>query len=345
MINFANVKEWTIPVNGTQRDVKQVVHNNVIIWKKPSQHIEHFYVQNITNSTETVVAKIDETYGSAYTRFLFVSDDAENWTLLGKITTSGVSFSLSPNAKKYVCFGAWNNRPHTGYPNSNGSGRSINLLGFSKVGGDICSINVADYETRTTYPSNANYGYCELFNGNTNLIDASELLLRHDVVYKGMFMNTFFNCTSLVSAPDLPATTIAEECYSGMFRYCTSLVNIPTILPATTLAQSCYSFMFIGCSSLRIAPILPAPVLVNYCYNSMFSSVTSPSSLTYVKCLATSGFDTTGCTDYWLDSCPLNGTFVKAAGTNWHIDTTYSQAGGYYYFTKGIPSLWTVVEE
>ena len=158
-------------------------------------------------------------------------------------------------------------------------------------------------------------------------------------------MSTFYNCTSLVSAPDLPATTIAVECYSGMFNYCTSLVNIPTILPATTLAQYCYFYMFSSCSSIRRTPILPAPVLVNSCYNSMFSSVTSPSSLTYVTCLATSGFDMTDCTKDWLDSCPLNGTFVKAAGTNWHIDTTYSQYGGYYYFTKGIPSLWTVVEE
>jgi hypothetical protein len=321
---------------------------STFMWPKeaPVSSVEHFYVQNITSATETVIAKTDETYGSAYVRYLFTSDDAENWTSLGQITTNGVSFSLAPNAKKYICFGASNNNPHTGYPNSKGMGQSINLLGFSKVGGDICSLNVADYKTRTTYPTNANYGYCELFNGNTNLVDASELLLRHDTLYHGIFEGTFQNCTSLVSAPNLPATTIAAGCYQFMFNGCSSLVNIPAILPATTLFVSCYSYMFNGCGLIIRTPVLPAPVLVDSCYNSMFSSTTSvPNSLTYVTCLATSGFDATSCTAYWLDGCPLNGTFVKAAGANWFIDTTYSEIPGYYYLTKGIPSLWTVVEQ
>lgn len=36
----------------------------------------------------------------------------------------------------------------------------------------------------------------------------------------------FRNCTSLASAPELPATTLANYCYYGMFRNCTSLENI-----------------------------------------------------------------------------------------------------------------------
>ena len=33
-------------------------------------------------------------------------------------------------------------------------------------------------------------------------------------------------CTSLTTAPVLPATTLAEGCYQGMFEGCTSLNNI-----------------------------------------------------------------------------------------------------------------------
>ena len=39
----------------------------------------------------------------------------------------------------------------------------------------------------------------------------------------------FYNCTTLVSANELvlPATTLTYDCYNGMFRDCTSLVNAP----------------------------------------------------------------------------------------------------------------------
>jgi hypothetical protein len=52
----------------------------------------------------------------------------------------------------------------------------------------------------------------------------------------------FYNCSSLVNAPALPATTLASNCYNQMFYGCTSLVNAPA-LPATTLSEKCYKGM------------------------------------------------------------------------------------------------------
>lgn len=46
--------------------------------------------------------------------------------------------------------------------------------------------------------------------------------------------------------------TMADYCYSYMFRGCTSLTTAPS-LPATTLANYCYSYMFNGCTSIKIA--------------------------------------------------------------------------------------------
>lgn len=51
----------------------------------------------------------------------------------------------------------------------------------------------------------------------------------------------------LVSAPSLPATTLASYCYSEMFYCCTGLTHAPA-LPATTLAEGCYDGMFGGCT-------------------------------------------------------------------------------------------------
>ncbi len=81
----------------------------------------------------------------------------------------------------------------------------------------------------------------------------------------------FRGCDNLTTAPELPATTLSEHCYSLMFFDCTSLALAPD-LPATTLAEGCYSSMFFGCSLLTEAPVLPAKTLVKDCYVSMFNS-------------------------------------------------------------------------
>ena len=88
------------------------------------------------------------------------------------------------------------------------------------------------------------------------------------------FIRMFKDCTSLTTAPELPATTLSRGCYSEMFIRCASLTQAP-VLPATTLAPKCYMTMFKGCASLTQAPALPATTLTEWCYASMFSECTS----------------------------------------------------------------------
>ena len=88
------------------------------------------------------------------------------------------------------------------------------------------------------------------------------------------FCNLFKNCVVLTSAPELPATTLAGNCYDSMFSGCTSLTAAPE-LKATELAPSCYYNMFYGCTSLTTAPELKATTLEYGCYSSMFSDCTS----------------------------------------------------------------------
>ena len=93
------------------------------------------------------------------------------------------------------------------------------------------------------------------------------------------FCNLFIDCTVLTSAPELPATTLAKNCYDSMFSGCTSLTDAP-VLPATKLADFCYSTMFYGCTSLTSAPKLSAEKLANNCYTYMFSNCNSLSTIT-----------------------------------------------------------------
>ena len=89
-----------------------------------------------------------------------------------------------------------------------------------------------------------------------------------------MFIKLFENCSVLTSAPELPATSLAYNCYYCMFLGCTNLKSAPK-LPAPTLTTCCYYCMFAMCTNLKTAPELPAEELAYQCYDSMFSGCTN----------------------------------------------------------------------
>lgn len=196
------------------------------------------------------------------------------------------------------------------------------------------------------------YHFYKFFENNTNLIDASNLILSASTLeqhcYSGMFAgctslttapslsvttlathcynSMFANCISLTSSPKLPATTLAEGCYQSMFSDCTSLISAPE-LPATTLAEGCYEYMFSACTSLTTAPELPAKTLLIDCYFEMFSGCTS---LNYIKAM----FITTPSGTYtnnWVFNVASTGTFIKNSAATWNVTGD-----------NGVPTGWTV---
>ena len=148
------------------------------------------------------------------------------------------------------------------------------------------------------------------------------------------FRNLFRNCAVLTSAPELPATALADDCYSFMFGGCTSLTATPE-LPATTLANYCYNGMFTECTSLTSAPELPATTLAEGCYSSMFAECTKLSTVTMLapsaqilgnsNCcydwLYNAGTDTNikSCTLKVQDRDAYNALVTKELAENWKI--------------------------
>ena len=122
------------------------------------------------------------------------------------------------------------------------------------------------------YDTLKGYDCIQMFKG-TSLITAPALPATTLAQY--CYSNMFQNCTALTTAPTLPATTLTNFCYNNMFQNCTALTTAPATLPATTLATSCYQNMFQGCTSLRTAPELPAMTLAQSCYGNMFQNCTS----------------------------------------------------------------------
>ena len=123
------------------------------------------------------------------------------------------------------------------------------------------------------------------------------------------FCCLFQNCSVLTSAPELPATTLADYCYYKMFYYCTNLTSAP-VLPATTLAEGCYSFMFYNCTNLTSAPELPTKTLANSCYCCMFSNCKKMSSVTMLA--PKSEIETkTDCVSCWLDGAGTDNSVTR----------------------------------
>ena len=143
-----------------------------------------------------------------------------------------------------------------------------------KVYGNIMSlVDEAGFATATTLP--AENTFSNLFSSNTALTDASGLLLPAPTMTQSCYEGMFHSCSSLTAAPALPATTLAQSCYCAMFWECTNLKTAPA-LPAKTLAEACYMSMFWECTSLTAAPAeLPATELAFGCYTSMFKGCSS----------------------------------------------------------------------
>lgn len=251
-------------------------------------------------------------------------DGGESWTVLeGSNTTTTVSLDegdkmLLKSTMSYVDSEDYNTIyvPNSGRFNLEGNGMSW-IYGDNFIG-------------QTVYPEyNGNPPFMSLFVDNHGLIDAGNLILpATTLLAEWAYSNMFAGCTSLTTAPELPATTLANNCYSNMFYNCTSLTTAPE-LPATTLAEGCYYSMFANCTSLTTAPELPATTLVDSCYYAMFNSCTNVNSVT---CLAIDFNLEYGYTADWLYGVASTGTFTKKSGAVW-------ESGN-----NGIPTGWTVVE-
>ena len=143
----------------------------------------------------------------------------------------------------------------------------------ASVQGNVMSLFYGDdFSGQTTITKNDQFR--GLFYHCANLTSAENLILPATSLKQYCYGGMFAGCTSLTSTPVLPATALDNYCYRTMFDGCTSLTVTPE-LPSTTLAQGCYYMMFRGCTSLTTTPELPATTLAENCYQYMFSGCTS----------------------------------------------------------------------
>ena len=166
-----------------------------------------------------------------------------------------------------IAFGGENGDLRLRGKSSTGTGSSNIIFGSkNKVAcsGDIRTlIDYENYDTTDTQYAIFN----KLFYHCTSLTSAPDLPAMN--LAGGCYKQMFYECESLTKAPELPATTLSGYCYNEMFKRCFNLTQ-PPVLPATVLAPHCYKSMFWECNSLTQAPDLPATQLTQSCYYEMF---------------------------------------------------------------------------
>ena len=233
--------------------------------------------------------------------------------------TIGTEITLA-SAGDYVQFRGDN----SGFSTSISDYYQFAMSGTIGASGNVMSLVDSTCES-LTIP--CDFCFQRLFRGCTSLTTAPALPATTLALY--CYYEMFYGCTSLTTAPELPATTLAPHCYNSMFYGCTSLTTAPA-LPATTLAPYCCSAMFQGCTSLTTAPALPATTLATECYSYMFDGCTKLSS---IEVSFTSWTQASGQTYSWVRNVASSGTFTKPAA----LATEYG--------ANRIPTGWTVVDK
>ncbi len=253
--------------------------------------------------------------GEPFDISLEYSLDGKSW----EPYTIGEVITISEFQREVLQFRAGKNG-NAFFSSGNRSYYCFKISGVVDAWGDIMSL--LDRSCRKNdVPS---YAFFNLFRDCTGLMKAPALPATE--LAEGCYTQMFEGCTNLTEAPELPATELAEGCYSRMFEGCTSLTEAPA-LPATKLAEGCYTQMFEGCTSLIGAPALPATELAKRCYARMFYGCTN---LRFIKALFTDE-PSIKTNEDWLSGVAPAGLFVKSREAKWDVRGS-----------SGIPKGWTV---
>ena len=295
MINLGNIKISDLRLGASQ--VKAVYFGSEQVWggEEPTPAATPLcFTAEEANSTVQLNKR-----GSPDAIYLETSTDGNTWTDYSWTDSTGDTLTLS-NVGDKVYMRAKTENKTIGIVNY--KFYIFMMTGKIAASGNIQTLLKAD-GSRTDAPA---YCYRNMFFGCTSLTSAPKLPAT--TLASNCYSGMFYGCTSLKTAPKLPATTLAGYCYSSMFYECTSLTSAPE-LPATTLAINCYQGMFQNCTSLTTAPELPATTLANYCYSEMFKYCSNLASIN----VSFTTWNHANSTPRWVEGVAASGTFTCPA--------------------------------
>ena len=347
MLKIKNKIPSALTIGG--KIVDRIKINNEVVWE--NVQTDYFYIESLGDGNTISVVNKGDGSTSGVTPTLEYSTDKNTWNTITFDWASGthtteLPVKLNTGEKMY-----FRNDTHL-FSNSYSKYITFSSSVSSNVGGDIRTLsNYLDVNNETKPKLNM---FCELFYNNKYIVNASNLRLPYTTLAINCYSSMFRDCTSLTTAPtELPATTLASNCYESMFNGCTSITVAPA-LPATTLEESCYRYMFSGCTSLTTAPALPATTLASNCYERMFQNCTS---LTTAPTLPATTLAEYCYSSMFYKCSKLTSVTIYATSTSYRSFGSWLSnvaASGTVYnnggislptdSTSGIPSGWTEVK-
>ena len=212
------------------------------------------------------------------TSISYSTDDGETWTTTNNIDNKSAELQITVNVNEGDKVLWKGDAKQLGYEEGEFVGSFFSSTCEFDVMGNVMSMLYGD-NFKDKFEIEEDSAFCLLFFDFYEalpcyVVNAKDLVLPATTLTNNCYREMFKFCTNLVTPPQLPATTLASGCYNSMFIRCTSLTTAP-VLPATTLAETCYYGMFESCTSLTSAPELPATTLADYCYAGMFDGCTS----------------------------------------------------------------------
>lgn len=392
-MKFENKIPAVITIGG--KDVNKIRINGEVVWEKkvePVDETNYFYVKNEYDGTNNITFRAVRRPTETTIQQIEYSKDKINWTVEPITANIVITIPLEKDEKVYF-------RNDNGYFSNNLTGTSafrikIRATQNHSIGGDITTLYNYSYKSGVTIPEGC-FRYlfgCDLeslnsghtFEGNPNLIDASQLILPQKNLstgcFAGMFMLTtglinppqtidcqtvgveschrMFKGSSITTTPSISAKTIGKNGCREMFMECNNITTMPT-LRATSLGEYCFSYMFSNCGLLGGTITLPATTTAKNCYSGMFESTAITGATIMAKTLKQNCLTTTfkNCSNlnevtvYATATSPTN-LMIGDITSNWLSGVastgTFRNLGSLTFETdnvSGVPTGWTIVTE
>lgn len=227
-------------------------------------------------------------------------DGGENWTTTANVDntevvvttptiTAGNKVLWKADAVQY-CYQPDSADVGDDIPLTNAGLSTFRSTGKYNISGNIMSLLYGDdFADKTTFKAYVSTGYgagafTYLFGWNytweeyedhpeyfnEKILSSKNLILPATTLANYCYYGMFIACSKMVDCPELPALNLGVACYKEMFYLCDSLLE-PPVLPATTLTTECYREMLDRCRHMLYPPVLPAMVMQDWCYYGMFS--------------------------------------------------------------------------
>lgn len=221
----------------------QNIYGNMLNPTENLYYYRYFEIEALTSGTFSLLIFVWEA-GLSTDINLYYSKNNSNWTLFNQ--DSGISVNSGDKiAFKADVINDYNNGLFNNFSNGSISiyiNEEITTIDYNCYGNIMSLLNGDNFKKNSEFPKTDNIDCFEIFNScfyDTNIIDASNLILPSKVLPIGCYINMFWYCLKLQKLPTIYPSILSECCYKSMFEWTgeqdndgDSIINYDITIPA-----------------------------------------------------------------------------------------------------------------